>query len=358
MRPEPLTSAAFSGSDGIFDWVPRLDPRLEKLLAGERLEFRPKSGEESEAERESRTIPADWLEDLASKRDRLITVQLDILNAIIAGETRFRNANFQRRLSFTACEFTEFADFSFATFESLVTFQRCHFKQGVGYQCAHAKKDLVVSETFFEGETNFREVCVDGNLHSENARFGLMGADFRRIAIGKDARFDNTIFGGKVTFLQAHVTGNADFPNAKFRALPHEPKAADFTDFRVDGCAILEDTTFDGDVSFLEAQIGGDAIFKGARFTATAEFSFVKVGGSAFFCRSRSKRPTVFQGTVRFLQAQVGKVADFRGVNFVSPERPTVFEGIKVGQAWFCPEMKRGTVRPSTSRLALWRAHQ
>src|SRR5712692_19439 len=115
-----------------------VDPRLAKLLAGEPLQFPSPltDREETPEEKATRTIPAEWLEELAKKPARTVAVPLTISHAIIEGSLDLQYATFEAELSITDCRFTDEANFSFAAFKRSATFQGSRFAQPAIFRAA------------------------------------------------------------------------------------------------------------------------------------------------------------------------------------------------------------------------------
>src|SRR4051812_2874082 len=110
---------------------------LAKLAAGQLVEFVPRSfdNEETDEERLIRTIPAKWIEDLVAGPNRVLAQDVKIKNAIISGSLNLGSVIFEGELSFINCEFhagdaPHYAvDFSYATFNRIVTFASSQFFQ-------------------------------------------------------------------------------------------------------------------------------------------------------------------------------------------------------------------------------------
>ncbi len=319
-----------------------IDPRLQDLLEGKPLKFPPppEGREETPEEKKARTIPADWLERLAERPKRVVSVPVNISHAIIGGPLDLQYATFEAEVSIRDCEFPEGAgetvDFSFATFKRPATFEGSHFRKPANFRAAHSEADFEIMRASFANGSSFQDLHVDEVLDAQGASFGSV--HFERIEVIKsaffqtDAQGNRASFGGDAIFLAAHIQGQASFLGAEFRG------AANFKSFQVGGSAFFQTdaqgnrASFGGDADFRGAHIEGQASFLGAEFRGAAIFDSFRVDGNAFFRPDAQGNRASFRGDANFRGARIQGHAVFLGAEF---RGAASFDSFQVGGSAF-----------------------
>lgn len=318
----------------------------KKLNTGKPLEFQapPKDQDETPNQKAARTIPARWLELLAENHRRVISVPIQISNAIIEGHLHLEYAVFECNLVVKNCEFTGSVNFSFATFSRAARFTGSHFHGQAHFRGARANFDFEISETSFSEAARFQDLHCEEVLGAVAANFVF--ADFQRVEVAKDAVFrsiskgQHALFGGEARFDGAHIGGDADFSGAEFKG------RANFYGFHVDGSAHFDPddkgkhVVFGDEVHFNSAHIEGNASFKSAEFRAHAWFDAIQFDGPVFFWKDACGPDTRFTQFASFPSSVFKLDAQFTGVDFDGGadfenacfEGPASFDYSKFGQ--------------------------
>jgi uncharacterized protein YjbI with pentapeptide repeats len=336
--------------------------KLDYLLDGKQLRFRrfPIGGSESTETLEARTIEAAIIEKMVKKFNGSVNVSIRIENAIIKGSLNLAYVTFKGELSIINSVFTEPVDFSFATFESSVFFDRSKFLKRADFRSSHAMHDFRLCYARFLSDCSFMDFRCHGVFRAEGAHFSdvtFHQAQFDKRVLfcpknpeDKDAQAERVCFNGNAIFTDARIKGFAHFEGAYFG------KNTYFNRIGVDSSAsfscyvensapgiqpvhelVFLHTCFRGKVYFSGARIEGTISFKGAHFHQKADFERIWTGGHALFqpFEREDKQPTVsvrFMKEARFLAAHIGGNAEFDGAHF---EQRVTFEGIKVGHKAF-----------------------
>lgn len=195
------------------------DQRLARLRAGQPLVFNLPAGRpETAEERAARTIPADWLSNLASSPARTVRLPVVIFNGIIEGTVDWKSAVFEREVLITGSEFSGAFDASFSAFRSALGFSASVFRNGAAFYCVDAARTVALDGcAFLAGTVTF----ADSRLHSVFTAQGLRVASNVNVLFSR-TRFDNSIvfsgssFGGEANFDNVDVAGGA-FSNHYFR---------------------------------------------------------------------------------------------------------------------------------------------
>lgn len=315
----------------------RIDPRYASLQSGELLFPAPPPGHtETPEEAALRTIPAKWLEDLAPRPARVVSVPIEITNAIIEGDLHLENACFEYKLSITDCEFRGDVDFSFAVFKHTASFKKTTFSNSADFRAAHAGGDFDISGARFIGESCFQDIHVEEVLRASRpeganpereATFAKV--NFERIDVGKEVSFCHATFRGETRFNSSHIRTDADFDSAEFNDKVY------FDGLQVDGTIAFRrkatknekgevtsydrPVTFGGKVLFIGARIGRNAEFLSVRFKEKANFDGMEVGG-VFHCENsdgdNEVPEVVFEKSVYFPAAVFKSSALFTGARF------------------------------------------
>jgi uncharacterized protein YjbI with pentapeptide repeats len=313
------------------------NPILAKLRAGEPLTFPapPSDREETTEEIAARTIPANWVEDLAVRPSRIVGVPVVISNAIVDGRLDLQYARFEFGLSITNTTFKDEADFSFAVFKRTATFESSHFLRPASFRAAHAEADFRISRAHFADESTFEELQVKNALLALAAKFEAVNFDWVVVGGGaffhSDAKGQRTTFGGDSRFFGAHIQGLAYFGGVEFNA------KAIFVRMQIDGGAYFfsdnegQRVRFAGETAFVGSRIQGDIDFSGAEFKATANFEQMQVNGGIFFRRDAKEQCVTFEGEANFTGARFGSHVDFNSAEFAG----VTFDAIEIGRDAF-----------------------
>jgi hypothetical protein len=252
--------------------------------------------------------------------------------ARFANIARFRAASFEGKSN----EFDDNASFVGTTFAADVEFTQVGFEHVVfsdtivageaRFREADFIGDADCSGMNFEGPAVFEEALVDGDINFEGATFAdrasFEGCELRGGArsLHDDARFADAVFEGPVRFDAARVRGF----NAAGVAFEDD---ASFTDLHATGVVSFADADFSGTVDFQESLFTEDADFSGARFHDSVTFrgagfegATADVGANADFDGVRFEAPADFSET-RFTAATFADTAfaatlDFSGATF------------------------------------------
>src|SRR4051794_29012746 len=98
-----------------------------RIKFGQPVHLPPPSPSETRAEKDARTIPAEWIHELVDHSHNCLSVTVDIQNAIIGGDLALSRVRIEHALAITNSSLGT-ADFSFATFEDNLKLDRSEFK--------------------------------------------------------------------------------------------------------------------------------------------------------------------------------------------------------------------------------------
>lgn len=273
------------------------------------------------------------------------------LNLLAEGDISFRASIDGSQKSVPGARFEGDADFSGGRFLSSVEFEGTTFKGKLNFSSAEIRANAAfgheaehgIPAPVLEGDVDFshthfgKSADFAGTVFKARARFTsvkiehfaafsgfgkerLTGekkepayvhgarfegdADFSGAAIGAEAQFQDAVFRQKAIFFSARIGGAAGFS-----AVPDEKMAA---------------ALFEGEADFSYVQIGGPAYFQGAVFKGLARFNDIKIRGGAFFrAEVDPNQPDLvrtpgahFEKEAIFIVAQVGGAAEFQGAKF------------------------------------------
>lgn len=334
------------------------DPQVWRALAaGEPVDL---SDQLSDADR---TIPADWLTDLADLGSRQVPVAVVLRGVIVQGPVDLHNIVFLNEVAIISCKFTDTLDVSFSRFALPVTFEGTEFYKPPNFRSVNAGSNFDVAHCRFpdSGVASFTDIHVGGNFYAESTIFGevrfyrarIDGAAFFRpfrMDLGRlpkalpfsanveaegpvefrgDAHFDDATFGSTAEFVAAQFNGHATFSGTRFGG-----SLLLFPD-RVRAC-------FSKPAVFSHCSIEGNAEFTGVRFCDGAYFDRAVVRGSANFCGRKPPRTGLsqrslyggaasFSGDVSFVGAEVAGNLEFQGSSFTDPQAKVEFDYVRVG---------------------------
>lgn len=326
--------------------TPPPNPIQADLVAGRPVSFPAPTvpPPETPTSRAARTIPAQWLQDIATPNARKISVPILVTNAIVDGPLNLSYVAFDCAVEFSGCEFTGGAvDFSFAAFSRSAKFSACRFTFSpsnnpnadapVSFRAIHGSADLILAGSVFSSKLDCSDIHVEEMLDASGARFAEVS--FQRMVVAKSAYFSvdlqgaRTVFGGDASFLGAQIGANAEFGGSLFS------KKLTCDDIRIEGdaffCTEQVETgatlpggraphriEFHEEARFLGAHISGDAVFLGAHFHSKAGFDRLRVDGNAYFRKPPGTAdPTVFEGEARFPLAVFSSGVQFNDAHFV-----------------------------------------
>lgn len=329
---------------------------------------------------EARTVPAEWIERLAS--EGTVEDPVRISCAVIEGDLDLQHTVFKRKLSVTDTMFLGRVNFSFAAFEGGINLSGSRFVGRADFRAAHALKDFHLPLTRFDGEACFEDITAEGIFSAEGAEFreklDFNRADFAKSALfcgalvaddelvqthfQKDADFTDSVFHGPVFFKGARFQGRAVFDRVLVESsaffscdLPKDPWARHKTHpaSRLGHGAArgeLLRPRFVGDASFIGARFRSSITFSGAEFDGRADFRRVEIDGTALFNPFEEEgRPDIFVpvhfgGKTLFWSAQIKGTARFESAHF---ERGADFHHAAIGaSANFCPARREGLAEP------------
>lgn len=313
--------------------IPKED-YLRRLRAGIPVEFAapPADHEETQQEREARTIPTHWIEKLVEKNTQTVAVPIQISNAIVDGDLNLGYAVFESNFSMSGCELTGTVNCSFTEFNKAVSWRHCRFLRQSSFRGLKAACDFDVEGAFFAEVARFQDLHCEKVLSATDTIFAE--ADFQRVRIGKDAVFaaksagKHTTFGGRVRFDGAQIGGDANFCSAEFR------QDARFDGLLVEGNVIFraspekQRVTFQGKVNFNGTKIAGASDFSGVDFHDGAWFDGVRFVGpvsfrsedqAATFAKNASFPSASFGLNARFIAVGFSGEADFENAHFAYP---------------------------------------
>jgi len=304
----------------------------ERLLRGDPLHFR------RSAPQADRTVPADLIVDAARAGAKAY-----LYNAVIEGELCLRHVSVSNDFSLVRCHLKEAANFSFATFNSLLVLSGTQFAHGATFKGATLQVGARLTGTkFLAGRTSFEELKCRGVFSARRARFaGRLETSFAFSHIEKSASFAGAVFNGNASFIQAHIAGEGDFRGVTFarKATFNAAKVEGTLFFRSEPANGLSGTVFRGTVDFVGAEIGS-LDCRNAKFCSTDEreavtFASARIAGEAFFDGSTFSRAVSFYdlsvegaltclncvfsaegGLVTFERAAIGGNANFDGAIF------------------------------------------
>ena len=253
-------------------------------------------------------------------------------NAYFAESASFDRMRVDKDLALTSAVFSGRVTFSETNVTGRLVVSRAHFLNGSEVKQFSGMKvggDAIFGETVFSGPAVFVGAKIDENFEADDARFGA-SADFSHLEVGGSAIFGETVFSGPAMFVGAKIDGNFEADHARFDA------SADFSDVKVggsvifgtidDGGSILGKTVFSKPVEFENAEINRDFEAVGTRFVQRANFSGMKVGGSAFF------KDAVFAGAADFAGANIGGDFQATRADFTDSQEGANLADIKVGK--------------------------
>lgn len=128
--------------------------------------------------------------------------------------------NFVRRANFTRVRFDGAPQFTFAEFDSSVSFWSAYFDGYANFQFARFKSDVIFVEAKFDSIANFRFTTFDSVVYFG----GLQVTHFERAysggAIFNDAaNFESVYFKNETRFNDVRFNGKTDFRYARFDSL-------------------------------------------------------------------------------------------------------------------------------------------
>jgi hypothetical protein len=224
--------------------------------------FSPSGEGESAEDRQGRTVSAadiiSWLVDPSNIGQPLV-----VQHAIVDGPLDLSFRNIDSNVSIIDSVLTEQVEFSGTTLRHGLRLDGSHLHREGGFSQTKILGEFSARAAVFDELTSFTSMQVELDLDIRQAQF-RQRAEFRRVIVDQDARFDEAWF--------------------------HQD--AGLENFEVRGSTILDAARFDGTVSFDEAQLHGTV-----------------------YCRS-TLRPAVFGGDALFTDAKFGGIAFFQSTEF------------------------------------------
>ena len=284
----------------------------------------------------------------ASKCDGLgITPRLTVSACQFGDGADFGNATFGVAADFGHATFGDGAVFGYATFGDGAVFGHARFGHGASFGHARFGDGAVFGYATFGVAADFghaRFGLAAGFGHAtfgDGAGFGLakfgvaagfghatfgVGAGFRLARFGDGADFGSAKFGDAAAFEYARFGDGADFASASFSdaagfRLATFGDAADFWRATFGDGAVFGRATFGDGAGFRLATFGDGAVFGGASFGDGAGFGYASFGDAAGFVAASFGDGAVFghasfgDGAV-FGNASFGDAADFGGASF------------------------------------------
>lgn len=248
------------------------------------------------------------------------TGNADFSSATFEGPVMFdKEVCFSKLAEFSGANFVEEADFSDARFEGGVRFSKTDFKQDVSFYetvfCADGEDStLDFSQVVFHQAVEFSEagfyadkVVFSEGAYAENAKTKFLG----------EAGFYETSFGGEVSGVD--FKGDICFSGIEFC------EEADFSEATFHGNAVLGSATFNKEASFQNTKFLGPTYF--AKISFFAETNFIDAqffeGSDTSFDETKFRSLVMFDNAVfdkAFFRGAAFDEADFRKATFDSAD--------------------------------------
>ena len=296
-------------------------------MPDEGLKQRLKNGELIDlTEAEDKTIPAEWIVELASGSDRSYPSALRLCGVTITGDLVLRFVTFPHEVILRDCELAGLLNCRGTRFHQSVHFDCCKFKEEAVFERATVGGTLLLSGSTFERHLSLIDAVIDHNVMGRGV---TIEGDLRalRVRTGKTFAFNSGVQDGKVTrtvirgethLADAQVGATAEFSGVTFGGL------ARFVRMRAIGAVIFNSivagpgqvavTTFGSRAEFFGASFGiGE--FRGVLMKGFADFSNCSFGSLALF-RPVDEFPVRFQEDARFSQSHASGWFLFQGAQF------------------------------------------
>jgi Pentapeptide repeats (9 copies) len=194
------------------------------------------------------------------------------------GDALFTSAQFAGAASFVKTRFTgSCADFAHCIFNAETRFLEAHFGDSwarlvmsgacsVSFEAVCFEKDATFRQTWFVGESEFRNALFNGLATFDDAQF-VMPASFAPVVFSARTSFKDVRFGRDANFADAQFLEECDFTSVKFSA------KASFTQVRFFGTAQFVRGEFMGDASFRGVTAEAALVLDGSRCVAVPDFS-------------------------------------------------------------------------------------
>ncbi len=355
-------------------------------------------------EAEDKTVPAEWIVELASGSDRSYPAALRLRGVTITGDLVLRFITFPHEVILRNCEFAGLLNCRGTRFHQSVHFDHCRFKEEAVFERATVGGTLLLSGSTFEKQLSLEDAVVDhnvmgigvtieGDLRAWRVRTGKTFAlksgvqdgkvnptvirgetHLADAQVGATAEFGGVTFGGRARFVRMRAIGaaifnsvvagpdefavttfgdraeffGASFGTSEFRGVRMEG-FADFSNCSFGSIALFSPIEeflahFQEDARFTQSHASGWFIFPGARFSKRAVFSHVRAYGLDFSSASIAGqwREAVFSGATEFTGSKIDGPLYFAGARF---ESAAEFNSMTVaGDAFFNPRQTSGSV--------------
>ena len=262
-------------------------------------------------------------------------------NSDLATCACFYHAQFAGNAAFADAQFAGTAEFLKAAFAT-ASFDRCEFRgDGLFTSAQFAGAASFVKTRFIGSRVDFAhcifhvETCfLEAHFGGSRARLVMSGAcsvSFEAVRFENDATFRQTWFVGESEFKNALFNGLATFDNAQF-VMP-----ASFTQVVFSARTSYKDARFTHTANFAEAQFLEECDFTSVRFSAEASFTQVRFVGAAQFVRAEFMGDASFRGvTAEAALALDGSrsvaAPDFSEGSFV--QGPALDKIVKIKPKW------------------------
>lgn len=282
--------------------------------------------------------PADVWENVlailnrSSKANRL-TQRYDFSGFVFL-DTDFSQRKFDREACFKEATFTQFANFSKATSDSIVDFSGAIFDRDASFTNVQFIQEYKFSDATFNGSLDFSGVTFRYSVDFSGAKFGG-SVNFSEVNFERKADFSRARFNSSANFSGAHFKDHSDFSASTIthgdfsRAIFHS--VSPFVETTFLQRSRFFNTTFAENVQFVRsvfmdltefqlATFSKDAIFWNATFFAGGDFTgatFHRGGDFSNAVFGQRKEPSTLATSAHPSPA----VADFRRVRFAEPAR-------------------------------------
>lgn len=284
----------------------RWDETRNRILTGARIAFAPG------AEADDRKVEAEWLMDALRSG-----VAINIENAIVVGSFRLRGARITADVRLVSCEMSDFADFSYATFERTLRLEHCSLTQGACFDSVRFRSDVWFDGTVFgmpedlmlaDNARMFNDANFEGVLSASKVHFAPGTPVFlQRVRFASSVYLHDAIFDAEMNFWGARFAGGLSLQDVSIR------KACTLTDVKVDGALTLAGTHAGrkAHVSLARSEIARGLDLTGARFFGDFNAAGASIGAieasNVVFARACVLDEAVVKGSATFTKTRFGR---------------------------------------------------
>src|SRR5258706_4826893 len=248
---------------------------------------------ESSGDEQKRTIKSEWITDLVSQPEREVKTPIKLSGVIVRGDLDLRYTTFFADLSVTDSKFDSDVDFSFASFQKIVSFERTEFAGKAVLSGARVQNDLEIAGAKFRGDVSGLQLNVMSSVRACATTFyGTVALDGLKVEGNADFSTENgepATFHYDTSFIGAHIKEQAVFSSAQFLGpaifdlVQIDGMAAFDVDTKEEFIGPFQHTLFQDEVSFNSAAIKMQVNFTSARFQSTTYFGGLVVTGDGHF---------------------------------------------------------------------------